>query len=100
MKTNNDKLNYVIVRTYSAGVFAGRLKSRKGKEAVLRNARRLWYWAGAATLSQLATEGTSKPKDCKFPCPVDEVLLTEVIEILGVTPRAQQSIAGVPEWRA
>ena len=52
------KLKYVIVRTYSAGVFAGNLKSRDGKEVTLTNARRLWYWSGAASLSQLAVAGT------------------------------------------
>jgi hypothetical protein len=90
---------YCMVRTYSAGVFAGDLAERNGKEAVLKNARRIWYWDGAATLSQLATEGTNKPDQCKFPCPVDQVLLTEVIEIIPITERAQKSIAEVPIWR-
>ena len=62
-----ENLRYVIVRTYSAGVFAGNLESRNGREVVLRSARRIWYWDGAATLSQLAMEGTSKPENCKFP---------------------------------
>lgn len=91
---------YVIVRTYSAGVFAGRLVKRTGKEVTLQHARRLWYWTGAASLSQLAQEGTSKPTQCKFPVPVDEILLTEAIEILRVTPKAQASIAAVPVWQA
>ena len=89
---------YVIVRTYSAGVFAGYLKSREGKEAVVTQARRLWYWKGAASLSELSQRGTSNPKGCKFPCPVDQVILTEVIEILSVTDAAKQSIAEVPVW--
>src|SRR3990172_2053206 len=58
---------YVIVRTYSAGVFAGELKERQGKEVSLTNARRLWFWAGAASLSELAQRGTSRPDKCKFP---------------------------------
>ena len=94
------ELPYVIVRTYSAGVFAGTLVSRDGKEVELRDARRIWYWAGAASLSQLAVEGTSKPSKCKFPCAVPRVLLTEAIEILDVTPAARASIAAVPVWRA
>jgi hypothetical protein len=91
---------YVIVRTYSAGVFAGTLVSRKGKEAVLARARRLWYWAGAASLSQLAVEGTSQPEACKFPVEVPRVTLTEVIEILDVTEQARRSIAKVAVWKA
>lgn len=89
---------YIIVRTFSAGVFAGTLKSRDGKEVTLTNARRIWYWEGAASLSQLAMDGTSAPEKCKFPMPVDEVTLTEVIEILATTPRAEASIKGVPTW--
>jgi len=89
---------YVIVRTYSAGVFAGYLESRNNKEAVLTHARRIWYWDGAASLSQLAMEGTVKPEKCKFPCPVDKVILTEAIEILETTEAARLSIEGVPIW--
>lgn len=91
---------YVIVRTYSAGVFAGVFVSRKGREVVLRNARRLWYWAGAATLSQLAMDGTSKPQQCKFPPPVGRVELLEAIEIIDCTSKARSSIESVPVWSA
>lgn len=93
-------LQYVIVRTYSAGVFAGYLESRKDREVILKKARRIWFWAGAASLSQLAMDGTSKPDECKFPCPVDEVLLLEAIEILNVSEKAKKSIESVPEWKA
>ncbi len=89
---------YVIVRTYSAGVFAGHLESRKDREVVLTNARRLWYWAGSASLSEMAMSGTSKPKECKFPVPVARVELLEAIEILDVTPAAKASIESVPVW--
>lgn len=51
MASQNGK--YVIVRTYSAGVFAGNLKSRNGKEVELTDARRIWRWAGAASLLSL-----------------------------------------------
>ena len=91
-------LKYVIVRTYSAGVFAGYLESRNGQEVVLKNARRLWYWSGANSLSDLAVNGVSKPEDCKFPCEVDRVELLQTIEILDVTEKAQKSIASVPVW--
>ena len=91
---------YVIARTYSAGVFAGVLLGRKGKEVTLTQARRLWYWTGAASLSQLAQEGSSKPKECKFPVPVSRVTLTEVIELLAVTPPARKRIEDTPVWRA
>lgn len=92
---------YVMVRTYSMGVFAGTLDSASTETVkILRNARRIWYWAGAASLSQLATDGTSKPDECKFPCEVARVELTSPsgFEILDVTDKARESIAGVPVW--
>lgn len=88
-----------MVRSNSAGVFAGTIVEREGKEVLLRDARRIYYWSGAATLSQLSVEGTKNPSGCKFPCPVQEVLLTEVIEIIPMSERAIESIDGVPEWR-
>ena len=89
-----------IVRTYSAGVFLGEITAREGKEVTLSNARRIWQWDGAATLSQLAMEGTSKPEKCKFPMEVTEVFLTEVIEIIPATAKAIASIKSVPVWTA
>ena len=91
-------MRYVIVRTYSAGVFAGYLESRKGQEVVIRNARKLWYWDGAATLAELAVKGVSKPQNCKFPCEVDKIELLQTIEILDCTKVAQDNIMAVPEW--
>jgi hypothetical protein len=92
-------MKYVLVRTYSAGVFAGYLESRTGREVVLRQARRIWHWKGAASLSQLAVDGTSCPTECNFPVEVDRVELLEAIEILDVTEKARASIASVPVWK-
>jgi hypothetical protein len=89
---------YKIVRTYSAGVFAGEIKSRNGQEVIMTNARRLWKWSGAASLSQLAMEGVKNPNDCMFPCEVKEVELLQVIEILDCTDEAKKSIKGVKVW--
>ncbi len=93
------KMKYVIVRTYSAGVFAGYLESRKGQEVVMTKARRLWYWKGASSLSQLAMEGVTCPNECKFPCEVDRVELLQAIEILDVTKKAQDCIKSVQVWK-
>ena len=90
---------YVLVRTYSAGVFVGYLKSKKDAEVVLTDARRLWYWDGASSLSQLAMEGVTRPQNCKFPVPVSSVTLLGVIEIIDVTAKAKKSIAEVPIWK-
>jgi len=93
-----DGLKYCIVRTYSAGVFAGYLKSREGKEGVVLNARRLHYWDGAASLSQLSQEGVTKPEKCRFPCEMPEVELSEIIEVIPCTEAARLNIAAVKIW--
>ena len=100
LSVNTDGLPYVICCTYSAGVHAGYLQSRDGKEAKLLNARRLWYWDGAASLSQLAMDGVSKPENCKFPCEVTDIVLTEVIEVIPCTEKARVCIKNVKIWQS
>ena len=97
------KKPYVIIRTYSAGVHAGYLESKKstaaGVEVRLSNARRLWYWDGAASLSELSVDGVSRPQNCKFPTEVPWIDLL-AIEILPCSKKAQDSIKSVAVWVA
>jgi hypothetical protein len=102
VKQTAQKLNgleYCIIRTYSAGCFAGYVKSEEGKEATILNARRLWYWDGAATLSQIAMEGVNKPDNCKFAMEVNSIRLKDVIEITPATEEARLNIQSVKEWK-
>ena len=92
-------MKYCIVRTYSAGVFAGYVESRNGKEVVIRDVRRIWYWSGANSLSELAKDGTKDAVNCKFAVVVDKIEVTEAIEIIECTKKAQDSIQGVAEWK-
>lgn len=94
------KNQYIIVRTASAGVFAGYFVSKQDTEVTLKNARRLWFWSGAASLSELAMKGVKNPLQCKFPAPVTKVALLGVIEILDVTDEAKKIIEAVPVWSA
>lgn len=77
----------VLIRTYSAGVHFGTLVSRKGKEAHLKDARRLWRWEGALSLSEVAMKGV-KVNDSKISVPVDEIILTEAIEIIPINNKS------------
>lgn len=99
-ETKKEYSGYKIVRTYSAGVFAGTIESRNGQEVVMKNARRLWKWSGAASLSQLAMEGVKNPNDCMFPSEVERVELLNVVEILDCTEAAKKSIKAVKIWEA
>lgn len=92
---------YVIVRSKDAGAFAGYLKNRDDGEVTLLKSRRLWYWDGAASLSQLSVDGVSKPKNCKFPCEIKgEHEIIGVCEIIPCTRKAQKSINKVKIWRS
>jgi len=92
--------DWFIVRARWAGVFAGEIVERNGSEVRMRNARRLWSWKGAASLSQLAMEGVKCPNECKFPCPVTSVTLLDVIEIVTCSEAGKKSIQETPIWKA
>ena len=90
---------YCIVRCENAGVFAGIVKERSGREVTLTDCRRLWYWEGAASCSQLAVDGTKKPHECKFTVAVPEMIVLDAIEIIPCTQDAEKSIRGVFVWK-
>ena len=91
----------VLVRSESAGVFFGQIITTDLTIGFvnLKNARRIWYWAGAASLSQLAIDGTTKPKECKFPEAVAKIKIGKVIEIIPCTEKAAKSISEVSIWK-
>ena len=90
-------MEYVIIRGDRSGVFAGYMKERNGREVELVEARRLWYWDGAASISQIARDGVSKPNNCKFSAPVNLIVL-DAIEIVPTTKVAQSCIEEVTAW--
>jgi len=95
----SEKEQYYIVRSYRAGVFAGCIKARNGNEVTMTNVRRIWFWSGAASLSQLSQEGVKKPDRCKFSVVVPEMIVLDVVEIIPCTDAAEACIKGVPVWR-
>lgn len=90
---------FYIVRGDRSGVFFGNIKERNGKEVTMENVRRLWYWDGAASISQLAQEGTVRPSQCKFAVTVDEILVLDAIEIDKCSDKAVKSIQEVAVWK-
>ena len=89
----------VIVRGDRSGVFFGTLVKREGREVELKDCRRIWYWEGAASISQLAVDGALKPDYCKFTVAVDSIEILDAIEIIPCTDKAIKSIEGVKVWR-
>lgn len=89
----------VIIRGDRSGVFFGTLIERKGQEVKLANCRRLWFWDGAASISQLAVDGTTCPGNCKFTVVVSEIEILDAIEVIPCTDKAIKSIENTPVWK-
>lgn len=90
---------YCIIRGREFGVFVGTVEAVDGDRVLVKNARRLWRWSGAASLSQLALEGVKDPGRCMFTVTVECVLLLGAIEIIPATEQAQRCIDGVKVWK-
>ena len=90
----------VIVRTYSAGAWFGTLAQKSGNEVVLENARRMWrFWcAESISLSAVALYGVKHDKS-KIVEPVPSVWL-EAIEIIPCSEKAIASLEGAPHVKA
>lgn len=97
METNIGKK--VIIRGDKSGVEFGELVEHKGREVTLKDARRIWFWTGAASLSQLAKDGTTDPSSCKFTVTVDSITILDAIEIIPCTDKAIKSIEDVEVWK-
>lgn len=74
----------VLVRCYGAGVHFGTLLEKEGKEIRLGDARRLWSWNGALSLSDVASKGIDI-KNSKISEKVEEIILPEHLELLPLT---------------
>lgn len=98
-----DGLKAVLIRSYAAGVHFGYLRDEKftesGKVVTLINSRRVWAWAGAASLSQMANEGVKTPASCKFSVVVVENEIVNVIETIPLTAAALENLSNVPVWK-
>lgn len=84
---------YVIVRCSDAGVHAGTLVDYEGREVVLKDSRRLWFWKAAdnkISLSGVAEAGITD--ESKIPDVVSRIVLADACEIIATTEKAQRSI--------
>lgn len=90
---------YYIVRGDRSGVFAGNIAGRNGQEVEMKNVRRIWYWDGACSVSELSKNGTQKPENCKFAVEIDNMEILDAIEIIECTKTAIKSIRGVEAWK-
>lgn len=81
---------YVVVRTFSAGVHIGVLAEKNGKKVSLTDARRVWCWYGANTLHEMSLHGVNEKSMISEP--VELVELTEAIEVISCTKKAEENL--------
>lgn len=98
MKIDTNK--YYIVRGDRSGVFFGKINYQDDKEVQMTDARCIWYWEGATSIIALAQTGVKYPDKCKFTAAVEEITITDAIEIIPCSEEATAIIKAVKEWRA
>jgi len=93
-----DPSEVTLVRTYSAGVHFGEVMTQDGRNVVLKNARRLWSWKGACSLSQVAIDGVNL-NESKISVTVPTITLTEAIELIPMSKKASAQMMGAAPWK-
>ena len=79
-----------LIRTYSAGIHIGKIVYINGMEVKLEGALRLWKWEGGGlSVSVIANEGVVKAR-INY---TGEIYLTNVIEMIPTTDRAEATYA-------
>ena len=91
---------YVIVRTFSAGVHFGLLKATydalQGLRVHLSEARRIYRWSGAFTLTEIANNGIHN--DSKVTETIDNIYIENAIEVLPLSKNAKNNIYGIKNY--
>ncbi len=82
---------FVLVRTFSAGIHCGYLVESAGTAVVLRDARRVWRWRGANSLHELSLRGAAE-EHTRISEPVARILLTQAIEVIPCTDKSKANL--------
>jgi hypothetical protein len=90
----------VLIRSYAAGVFFGTLKKSaytlSGVVVELENSRRIHYWEGAASLSQVSQEGIRNGRVAMVE-PLKEI--ANVVEVTPLSEVAIENLENQPVWK-
>lgn len=93
-----DGMKYCVIRTYSAGVHIGYVKRCDGQEIELIKSRRLHYWDGACSLSQVAIDGVDE-SNSRIAMELPEIILTDCIEIIPCSEKSEKFFKGAKVWK-
>ena len=102
METNLSNLPFVLIRCNMAGCHFGYMLEKREPNGefigvTLLKSRRIYSWAGANTLSDLAMNGSTNPKDCKISLPVDKEDFM-ACEIIYCSENGKNALSAIPIW--
>lgn len=90
----------VLIRDHRAGVLVGTLLSFDGpsKCAALSDARKIWFWKGAAAVEGIAARGLDHAGSKVGPSVV-RVDCCDVVQMVLCTKEGAASVLTAPEWK-
>lgn len=90
---------FCIIRSYDAGVFFGTVEHFDDVKRIVKltEARRVHYWVGAASLSQMAVDGLSQDGS-RISVVVPEQVILNVIEVITCSAKAALNLREYKIW--
>ena len=89
-----------IIRSHASGVHFGEVIEARdtvhGLSVTLKNSRRIHYWEGACSLSQVAMDGI---KTGRVAMELPEIQVENVIEIIPASDAAIENLKNQPVWK-
>ena len=89
----------VVVRGIQSGVYFGTMENAEGQEVELKNCRNIWSWAGANNLLEIAAKGVKRPNDCRISVPVENIVFTDIVEVVPLAEAAITNLEAIKEWK-
>ena len=90
-----------IIRSYASGVHFGEVAETRdtvhGLSVTLLNSRRIHYWEGACSLSQVAMDGI---RTGRVAIRLPEIQVENVIEIIPMSPAAIDNLKNQAVWKS
>lgn len=91
----------VLIRSYASGVHFGTLTSLEhtlsGTVVTLENSRRIHYWEGACSCTQIALDGI---RSGRVALALPSIMIINAVEIIPLSDAAIQNLENQPVWQA
>lgn len=90
----------VLIRSYSSGIHFGTIEQAEPLQdrliVQLANSRRIHYWNGACSCSQIAEDGIG---DGRVALSLPNLVVADVIEIIPLSERATSNLESQAIWK-